>query len=98
MTETIEVELSNPPLWPWDVSKVAYLARDRSWVQTDESGYYYCLNVMPPIYREGCFAVSEPMWHTRDDRPIYLWLRICGDTHQCRYATVAEIEEEIKNR
>jgi hypothetical protein len=48
---------------PWD------------WQSITEADADYCLEVLPPIYFRGGFAVSEPVIHDESGRPVYLCVR-----------------------
>jgi hypothetical protein len=45
------------------------------WRRITEADFWYCLEVLPPIYFRGGFAVSEPVIHEQGDRPVYLCVR-----------------------
>ena len=48
---------------PWDWRKITQEDAD------------YCLEVLPPIYFRGGFAVSEPVIHDDKGRPVYLCVK-----------------------
>lgn len=51
----------------------------------------YMLNVMPPIYARGCFAMGEPVAHTKDGVTFH-WAGKHGDKYFVCYGTKAEAE------
>ena len=73
-----------PQPWPW---------RDITEADAD-----YCLEVLPPIYFPGGFAVSEPVMHDAQGRPIYLCIK-CERSHThgrpdrylAKLSTIAEV-------
>lgn len=46
-----------------------------AWVEITDEDYWEALEVMPPIYFSGGFAVSEPTRHTAEDVPVYLCIK-----------------------
>jgi hypothetical protein len=67
MSRTVAINHDEPEGWVWDRAK-----HSPFWVRVKPEEADYCLNVLPPIYFAGGFAVSEPI---RDDdfgRPVYL--------------------------
>lgn len=50
----------------------------------------YCLNVLPPIYFSGGFAVSEPLRHDAKGRPVYLCVVRVGPVPYCRELALSD--------
>lgn len=68
-------------VYPREVGKV---------VEITEEQAEYMLNVLPPIYGSGCFAVSEPYSHTDEGRARYHWCAKRGAKHFVTLGTKAE--------
>lgn len=70
-----------------------------NWRQITERDADYCLEVLPPIYFSGGFAVSEPVIHDKQGRPVYLCVRVeKSHTHgveprySAKLSTIAEVD------
>ena len=65
------------------------------WTKTTAEIADYFLNVLPPIYGDGCFACSEPYTDNHAGRPVYLTFRRVYrnlNEAEARYCTRAEIQ------
>jgi hypothetical protein len=77
----------------WRAPEDAHRAGNRAWLPCTEAFYWEMLEVLPPIYGPGCFAVSEAWKHDANGEPVYLWLRE-RPQFACRCATPSEIRAE----
>jgi hypothetical protein len=75
---------------PWEAAK----EHRGAWVEVSEERWEYCLNVLPPIYFRGGFAVSEASWHTAGNVPVYLCLVTVKGTRYAQELTIAEAVKE----
>lgn len=62
-----------------------------SWRRITEQDYWYCLEVLPPIYVPGGFAVSEPVTSTDSGEVVYLVVLGGPKTARARLATLAQV-------
>jgi len=60
-------------------------------VEITQQQYDYMLNVMPPLYARGCFAMGEPVDHTREG-VTYHWAAKRSDKFFICYGTKAQAE------
>jgi len=60
-------------------------------VEIDEEQYEYMLNVLPPVYARGCFAMGEPVAHTPDGVTFH-WAGKRGDKFFVCYGTKPQAE------
>lgn len=84
--------------WPWDACGVKYNPctwRD-AWCEISEEHYYYCLEVLPPLYVEGGFAVSEPLTNDADGRAVYLVCAHVGRGYFARVSTKADAAGHVR--
>lgn len=60
------------------------------WVEMTEGAYYECLEVLPPIYGDGCFYISE--MHSTDShgREVSLEVKVADGRFFGRLAVVPE--------
>lgn len=72
--------------WPFDLGK----KHPDAWIEMSEEHATYSLEVLPPIYFRGGFAVSEPAWHNEHDEPVYWCVVKAGSKHYGRHLTVRE--------
>lgn len=49
------------------------IVQDAPPVEVTEALYFEAMDVMPPIYATGCFAVGEALAHDNHGYPIYHW-------------------------
>jgi hypothetical protein len=56
--------------WPWKACD----NDPEAWCEINEEHADYCLNVLPPIYFPGGFAVSEPVRADASGQEVYLAL------------------------
>ena len=56
--------------WAYSDLEDDYRANEPVWREVSESFYWQALGVLPPIYREGGFLVSEPWRHAADGEPV----------------------------
>lgn len=64
-------------------------------VEIDEEMYWYMLEVLPPLYGRGCFAMCEPYSHELvDGREVatYTWACKRGGKFFATFGTRAEAE------
>lgn len=78
--------------WPWKACD----ANPGAWCATSAEDADYCLEVLPPIYFRGGFAVSEPIRHTAEDVPVYLCLVQAGGVTFARQCTVKEAAADVE--
>ena len=57
------------------------------WQEIDEKTYWYFLEVLPPIYFPGGFAVSEPITHNEEGFAVYQCCAAIGGKYYGREAT-----------
>lgn len=60
-------------------------------VEITEEQYEHMLNVLPPIYARGCFAMGEPVDHTPEGVTFH-WAARRGDKFFGCYGTRAQAE------
>ncbi len=60
-------------------------------VEITKEQHAYMLNVLPPIYARGCFAMGEPVAHTSDGVTFH-WAGKRGDKFFVCYGTKAQAE------
>lgn len=60
-------------------------------LEIDEAQHDYMLNVLPPIYGRGCFAMGEPVTHTEDGVTFH-WAGKRGARFFACYGTRAQAE------
>lgn len=65
---------------PWD------------WRAITEDDADYCLEVLPPIYFRGGFAVSEPVIHDGHNRPVYLCVKREGGKFFAKLSAIADVD------
>jgi len=75
---------------PWEAAK----ANRGAWVEVSEERWSYCLEVLPPIYYPGGFAVSEASWHDGRGRAVYLCLSTVNGKHYAQEMTIADAVRE----
>lgn len=66
------------------------------WTKTTAEVADYFLNVLPPIYGNGCFACPEPYTSNHKGYPVFLTFRKVNreaNTAEARYSTFKEIKE-----
>jgi len=69
-----------------------------SWHKITQADADYCLEVLPPIYFSGGFAVSEPVMHDERGRPIYLCIKVershsgGSATHYAKLSTIHDVD------
>lgn len=52
----------------------------------------YCLEVLPPIYFAGGFAVSEPVIHDERGRAVYLCVKNERGKYFAKLAAIADVD------
>lgn len=62
------------------------------WHRITQDDADYCLEVLPPIYFRGGFAVSEPVMHNDEGEAIYLCVREERGKFSARLATIREVD------
>lgn len=62
------------------------------WHEITEADADYCLEVLPPIYFRGGFAVSEPVIHDQKGEPVYLCVRREHGKFLARLASIREVD------
>ena len=60
-------------------------------VEITEEQHDYMLNVLPPIYARGCFAMGEPVAHSADGVTFH-WAGKRGNKFFVCYGTKAQAE------
>lgn len=60
-------------------------------VEITEEQYQYMLNVLPPIYARGCFAMGEPVAHSTDGVTFH-WAGKRGNKYFACYGTRPQAE------
>jgi hypothetical protein len=75
---------------PW----VACAADPGAWCEITEEDYWYCLEVLPPYYFDGGFAVSEACTHNDRGEPTYLCVATVKGRHYARELTLREANIE----
>jgi hypothetical protein len=65
-----------------------------SWYRITPKDASYCLEVLPPIYFPGGFAVSEAAWHDENGQATYFAVVKIGSGYYGRHLTVAAMEPE----
>lgn len=65
-------------------------------VEIDEEQYEYMLNVLPPRYARGCFAMGEPVAHT-EGGATYHWAGRRGVKYFLCYGTRAQAERAFSS-
>ncbi|MCC7075376.1 MAG: DUF1419 domain-containing protein [Deltaproteobacteria bacterium] len=60
-------------------------------VEITEEQHDYMLNVLPPIYARGCFAMGEPVAHSADGVTFH-WAGKRGEQFFVCYGTRAQAE------
>lgn len=60
-------------------------------VEIDEEQYQYMLDVLPPVYARGCFAMGEPVEHTAQGVTFH-WAGKRGEKFFACYGTKAQAE------
>ena len=63
-------------------------------VEISEHDYEYMLNVLPPFYARGCFAMGEPVAHTTDGVTFY-WAGKRGEKFFACYGTRKQAERAL---
>lgn len=61
-------------------------------VEVTEDLYWEALEVMPPIYRKGCFGVGEPLRHTATGEVVTYWFASRGGSFYGMVGTSGEAE------
>jgi len=62
------------------------------WRKITKADANYCLEVLPPIYFSGGFAVSEPVIHDGAGRPVYLCVKRERGGFCAKLSTIAEVD------
>lgn len=75
----------------WDYHARDYDNPASKWRRITERDYWYCLEVLPPIYVPGGFAVSEPVTSTDDGQTVYLVVLGGPKNARARLATLAQV-------
>lgn len=60
-------------------------------IEIADEQYQHMLNVLPPIYARGCFAMGEPVAHT-EEGVTYYWASKRGERSFLCYGTRREAE------
>jgi hypothetical protein len=68
----------------------------QAWCEIDEKQFWYCLEVLPPIYVAGGFQVSEAFDHDDCGRPIYATVAKVGFRYYIRHLTTADAGRAIR--
>lgn len=76
--------------WPFPVMQ----ANPDAWVEISLEHRDYCLEVLPPYYFKGGFAVSEPQNHTAEGVPVYACVVTIWPRHFVKHLTLAQAEAE----
>lgn len=71
----------------WDEIKAS-----KTPVPVTEEHYWYALEVLPPIYGRGCFAMGEAADHTPTGETVYYCFRAKGNQFTAFYGTLPEAE------
>ena len=66
------------------------------WCEITPEARDYLLEVLPPIYLNGAFAVSEPARHTADGVPVYCTVLTCKGRSYARELPVNVAESEAR--
>jgi hypothetical protein len=77
---------------PYDQALKPYRDGLPVFVEITEEQMWTALEVLPPIYFRGGFAVSEPQCHDRTNTPVYACVVTKGKRYFLRYGTVKEAE------
>lgn len=72
--------------WPFPIMD----ANPDAFVEISEETYWYCLEVLPPLYFPGGFAVSEAQRHTAEGAPVYACIFPAGGRYFARYRTLPQ--------
>lgn len=64
------------------------------WVKVSEEKAWEYLEVLPPFYFPGGFAVSEPIRHNKNNQPVYLCVTTIRGQAYVREGTIAEATRE----
>jgi len=94
----IEIKRDTTAQYPWTAAK----DNPGAWCSITETYYWELLNVLPPLYFPGGFAVSEPI-RDSDQGTIYLCVVTKGDPDNplrkpeyfCKATTIAEAAREV---
>jgi hypothetical protein len=73
--------------WSYPQMRQIYDSGSVDWVAITEEFYWQAMEVLPPIYLNGGFAVPEPLTHDADDRPVYACFAQVGKKHYGIYST-----------
>lgn len=57
--------------WPFPLVTELRHRGERAWVEISDEHADHFLEVLPPLYRPGCFMVGEPAAHADDGTPIH---------------------------
>ena len=76
--------------WAYSDLEDDYRANEPVWREVSESFYWQALGVLPPIYREGGFMVSEAWSHTSTDEPIYAGFASVGGRYFAQMCPVSQ--------
>ena len=87
-----QVDQNEAGIRSWEAAK----AHPRTWCRITEAEADEALNVLPPIYFDGGFAVSEPIRHTAADEPVFLGVVQRSGIYYCAEGTVAELSREAR--
>ena len=79
---------------PWEVVSKA---PPGIWCEISEAQMMEALEVLPPIYFPGGFAVSEPLRHDGNGDPVYLCVVTIGEQYWVVEATIARARREVRN-
>jgi hypothetical protein len=73
-------------------------APEHTWAEIDSDAYWEALEVLPPIYFPGGFAVSEAMTANAKGEEVYLCVVTIGKSsttrHFAGYRTLAQMRKE----
>ena len=86
------IEHSTVNEWPWGACD----AHPGAWVECSAEHWMYCLEVLPPIYFAGGFAVSEAVRDGATGAPVYLCLVHIGSRYFARELTLYEAAQEAR--
>ena len=76
--------------WPHDVAK----EHPDAWIGLTDEQAHYALEVLPPIYFRGGFAVSEAAYHTASGEPAYWCVVKAGDRFYGRDLPISQAPAE----
>lgn len=76
--------------WPFPIMA----AHPAAWVEISETHADYCLEVLPPHYYAGGFAVSEASHSTPEGEPVYVCVVTAGARYFARHLPLSRASVE----